>query len=149
MQDSEAFEGPARMARLGWFIDQIDRFCVREAVPQATALRAQLLFEELFTNTVTHGHRGDCDVPVRLALRRTPDALELHYEDGAPPFDPVAAGRQALAEREREVRKLRVGGAGLSLLVELPSACSYARRDGRNCVVLRLDAAARGSDRPA
>jgi serine/threonine-protein kinase RsbW len=138
MHDADSIEGPARMARLPDFHDRIDRFCVREALPHAMALHLQLLFEELFTNTVTHGHRGDCDVPVRLSLRRLADAVEMDYEDGAPPFDLVAAGRQAVRQRAQRLRELKVGGVGLSLLVELCSAASYARRGNRNLVCMRL-----------
>jgi anti-sigma regulatory factor (Ser/Thr protein kinase) len=135
---ADSIEGPARMARLAAFHERIDHFCAREAMPHAMALRLQLLFEELFTNTVTHGHRGDCDVPVRLSLRRLADAVEIDYEDGGPPFDPVAAGRRAMMQRAQRLPELKVGGVGLSLLVELCSAASYRRRGDRNLVCLRI-----------
>jgi anti-sigma regulatory factor (Ser/Thr protein kinase) len=140
MQECDHFEGPARMSSLPAFIAGIDRFCMRESLPHALALRLQLLCEELFTNTVTHGHGGDCDVPVRMSLQRLGDAVEMRYEDGAPPFDPLAAGRKALLERDQRLRGLAVGGVGLSLLVELCSAASHVRRGDRNCTLLRLDA---------
>lgn len=138
MHDDGPFEGPARMSRLAAFHERIDLFCARGGLPHALALRLQLLFEELFTNTVTHGHGGDCDVPVRLSLRRLADAVEMRYEDGAPPFDPVAAGRRGVKQRAQRLRERKVGGVGLSLLLELCSAASYERRDGRNVVCARI-----------
>jgi serine/threonine-protein kinase RsbW len=138
MHDADSIEGPARMACLAAFHERIDHFCAREGLPHATALRLQLLFEELFTNTVTHGHGGDCDVPVRLSLWRLADAVEMSYEDGAPPFDPVAAGRQAVMQREQRLREGRIGGVGLSLLLELCSVASHERRGDRNHVCMRL-----------
>src|SRR5690606_29982244 len=67
--------------------------CVREACRKAgiippAALRAELVIEELFTNTVRHGYKGECDHPVWLHARPAPGALYLTYQDAAEAFDP-------------------------------------------------------------
>ena len=41
--------------------------CARQGVAAGDTLRLVLVLEELFTNTVMHGHRRDCDAPVLIA----------------------------------------------------------------------------------
>ncbi|HYJ19750.1 MAG TPA: ATP-binding protein, partial [Burkholderiales bacterium] len=43
-----------------------------------------LIVEELFTNTVTHGFRGDSDSQVQVTLEQTGAGVRLTYEDSAP-----------------------------------------------------------------
>jgi len=59
------------------------------------SMRLLLIVEELFTNTVRHGHGGDCDAPVDVTLGAAAAHLELAYEDTAPQYDPLEAARQA------------------------------------------------------
>ena len=90
-------------------------------------LRLTLVAEELFTNAVEHGHGGDADAPVRLALAFEPGRLRLLVEDRAPPFDPIAHARSAPPEHAVALDARRVGGLGL-LLVEPPAAAPRSPR---------------------
>jgi serine/threonine-protein kinase RsbW len=51
-------------------LPQVDAFlgevCAAAGLGRETCLRLTLLVEELFTNTVVHGHGADSDAPVRL-----------------------------------------------------------------------------------
>src|SRR5690606_19975307 len=99
-------------------------------VPPA-ALRAELVIEELFTNTVRHGYRGECDHPVWLHALPSPGTLCLTYQDAASPFDPLAV---ELAEAATAARC--IGGQGIRLIRSLASSVAYRRAEERNILTL-------------
>ncbi|NTV71709.1 MAG: ATP-binding protein [Azonexaceae bacterium] len=89
------------------------------------ALRLQLVVEELFTNTIAHGHHGDSEHPVSLALGRNNGVLTLRYEDEAPPFDNSKFGQNFRLTVE-------VGGQGLGLIHGMSKTVRYQRLAQRN-----------------
>jgi serine/threonine-protein kinase RsbW len=132
--EQQAF--PARMDALGPACAFVEDFCARQGVARDDMLRLLLLVEELFTNTIDHGHGGDSDALVRLALTAEPDRLALVYEDQAPPFDPLDhAGSQP---PDGDAGERPVGGLGLLLLTQLAEAADYDRTDDGNRLRLVL-----------
>lgn len=93
--------------------------------------RLQLIVEELFINTISHGHRGDSDDRVLIRLMPATDGVTLHYEDGAPPFDPTCTLAPAI---DPEVP----GGLGLSLIQGMSKSQRYRHLNGRNITELDL-----------
>ena len=63
----------------------IANMCAASGVPRKACLRLTLLVEELFTNTVVHGHGADSEAPVYLAFEIRPGWIALTYEDTARP----------------------------------------------------------------
>ena len=129
----------ARLERLAEAIAFVEAFCADRGVAASDGLRLSLVVEELFTNTVVHGHGGGSDAPVRLVLRADSSHLGLSYEDSAPPFDPVAhaapiAGRDPAAA----VADRPIGHLGLALVVDMAERISYLRLDDRNRILLPL-----------
>ena len=127
---------PARMAHLPEATAFVESFCAAHGLGGADALRLTLVVEELFTNTVAHGHGGDCDAPVRIALNATAGDVELVYDDTAPPFDPVAHLAGAAAELDTDADGRRVGGLGIALVLRMAERASYAREDDCNRLTL-------------
>ncbi|UCV24861.1 ATP-binding protein [Ferribacterium limneticum] len=89
------------------------------------SLRLQLVIEELFTNTIAHGHQGDGEHKINLALGRNDGILTLRYEDDAPPFDNSQIGQNFRLTVE-------VGGQGLGLIHGMCKAIRYQRLGQRN-----------------
>lgn len=120
---------PARMSAL----PDIERFlawvCSRHGISGDTRSRLSLLVEELFTNTVRHGHGKDSDEPVVVALAAEPGRLTLTYEDTAPPHDPFTASPRAAPA------DTALGGVGLRLIAAMSSP-EYRYADGRNRISL-------------
>jgi anti-sigma regulatory factor (Ser/Thr protein kinase) len=54
--------------------------------------------EELFLNTVKHGHRGGSDAPVWITMEAADGSVSLTYEDRAPPFNPFRRGTREMLE---------------------------------------------------
>ena len=116
----------------------VEAFCEQHGVAPADALRLTLIVEELFTNTVVHGHGGDHESPVRIELGIGPAQMALRYEDSAPPFDPLQYLQQTHPDLDAHVDERRVGGLGLPLVAQMVERFDYAHVDGFNCLSLVL-----------
>ena len=110
--------------------------CARQGVAAGDTLRLVLVLEELFTNTVMHGHRRDCDAPVLIGLQASETHLHLRYADDAPPFDPLHYLKTAASEAD--VERERPGGWGLRLVAEMAERFDYAHVGGFNHLTLAL-----------
>ncbi len=121
---------PARLAEIREARKFIDTFCRDTGIAHASSLRLNLVIEELFTNTVTHGHGGDCDLTGWIKLEARKSTVSLTYLDQAPAFNPLGIAPQPIHESAIEHRK--VGGLGVLLATELTAASEYAHMYGRN-----------------
>lgn len=114
----------------------IEDFCRSASVPRDSCLKANLVIEELFLNTVKHGHRGGSDAPVWISLEANGDRITLVYEDRAPPFNPFASATREMLEALAETR--REGGLGVLLAHGLTASSEYSYVFGRNRIKLAL-----------
>ena len=128
----------ARMESLAEAISFVEAFCADRGVAESDALRLSLVLEELFTNTVVHGHCGGSDAPVRLGLRVDGWHLELSYEDNAPPFDPLDHFARSPVDPAAGVPDRPIGHLGIPLIVNMADRISYAHEAGRNRILLAL-----------
>ena len=117
----------ARYDALPGLMAEISRQAKLLDLPEAEGLRLQMVVEELFINTVTHGHGGDSLHTVRLALRRKDGHIVLHYVDQAPPFDLSKI-------RPKFASTAEIGGLGLGLIHGMSKTIRYARQDECNFV---------------
>ena len=127
---------PARLSAFGDIKVLLERFCQTAQLARNDLLRLTLIVEELFTNTIRHGHRQDCDDPVTIELELVSGRVALAYQDCAPPFDPVAAS--LLTEVETILEHRPVGGLGILLALAMSHEANYSLVDGRNRVELTL-----------
>ena len=108
----------------------VEDFCAQITFPRESGLRLNVVLEELFVNTVTHGHGAETDAPVWVTLDPGSSGVRVTYEDTAPPFNPLAY----------TVEMGKVGGLGVLLTRELATAREYAYLFGRNRIRLSLAA---------
>lgn len=127
---------PARMDRLRALRAFLENFSTQAGLPEEQRLRLNLVLEELFTNTVRHGHRGGSDAPVWVTLTSGPAGVNLTYEDAAPPFNPY--GRPPDAPPDTTVKMRKIGGLGVLLTRRLAASREYAYLYGRNRIRLAL-----------
>jgi anti-sigma regulatory factor (Ser/Thr protein kinase) len=129
---------PARLARMRDLRAFLEGFCAAAGVGRDACLRLNLVIEELFTNTVRHGHGGDSDAPVWVTLAKSAGQVRLTYEDAAPPFNPYAQLPLDSPDTTLEMRK--AGGLGVLLTWEMAASRDYAYLFGRNRIRLALTA---------
>jgi anti-sigma regulatory factor (Ser/Thr protein kinase) len=116
----------------------VETFCREHGLAHEASLRLSLIVEELFTNTVVHGHGGDCDEPVRIGLEAGLSQVALMYEDSAPPFDPLDHLARCPIDLEAGAADRQIGRLGIALVVSLAVHASYTREDGCNRLRLAL-----------
>jgi serine/threonine-protein kinase RsbW len=126
----------ARLDRLRALREFLESFCTEAAVPHDQCLRLNLVLEELFTNTVRHGHRGDSNSPVWVTVSGDAASLQLTYEDSAPPFNPYGTPPDAPPDTTVKMRK--IGGLGVLLTRKLAMSREYAYLYGRNRIRLAM-----------
>lgn len=114
----------------------VESFCTGAGIARERSLKANLVLEELFLNSVKHGHGGGSDAPLWITLALRGERLEITFEDPAPAFNPFARASgemlAALAPARRE------GGLGLLLAQGLAASSEYAYLYGRNRIRLTL-----------
>lgn len=126
---------PARMDAFPRVAALVESAAGAAGFDAADAMRLRLVVEELFTNTVAHGHGADSEAPVRVTLDSTPGRVAVTYEDTAPPFDPRARAPAA------DPVALRAGGLGLVLVTQLARDLAYARVGDANRIALVIERA--------
>jgi anti-sigma regulatory factor (Ser/Thr protein kinase) len=122
---------PARLGELRHLTAFLEEFCGSRGIERPRCLRLNLVLEELFVNSVQHGYRGDCDAPIWITLDARPEAVQITFEDTAPPFNPFARLPAPHVEH-------KIGGLGVLLTRELAEGRDYAYLFGRNRVRLSL-----------
>ena len=129
---------PARMDAFPALAAFAETACRHAGLDGADVLRVRLLLEELFTNTIRHGHGGDSDRPIEVALEATPRKINIVYEDTAPTFDPLAS------PTANDSGAAAAGRLGLVLVRGMAHDLMYERVEGRN----RLRFSVHGSAEP-
>ena len=130
---------PARLRALPEMMAFTAEACGDAGLGRDACLRLALLLEELFTNTVVHGHGGGSDEPVAIAFDVGPGRISLAYEDSAPPHDPFAA--MARPGEATTVEDRLVGGLGVLLVASMATDVEYRRVGGRNRIALSIRSA--------
>ena len=138
MNSSEECIFQARSAQLALATGFVAEFCERQGVAPGDALRLTLIVEELFANTLMHGHRGDNDSPVHVELAADPMRLALRFADRAPPFDPLQYLANLPLHRDQAIEEREPGGLGLPLVAQMCERFDYIHIDGFNRLSLVL-----------
>jgi anti-sigma regulatory factor (Ser/Thr protein kinase) len=130
----------ARPGGLPALLDFARGYGRERALPEAAIHRLVVILEELFLNTVQHGHGGGSDAPVTVELSLRADELRCSYTDHAPLFVPPA-GLPDHIERESDARPL--GGLGVAMVRSLASGVSHSQAgvDGGNRIVFSVSLA--------
>jgi anti-sigma regulatory factor (Ser/Thr protein kinase) len=117
----------ARMNSLRDVISHIDDICRKNKLGTQQTLHVELVIEELFTNSVSHGYGGDSEQPVWISASGDADSLYIAYQDEARACNPL----------ECLPHPARTGGEGIKLVKQFCDA-RYQREAGRNTLQLRF-----------
>ena len=124
---------PATMSGLVASLEAIDHTGVALNLDPALVSRVRIIVEELFTNTIKYGYRGECERPVRLHFTTDP-ALTMTYEDDAPHFDPTRRERETDASIMNDDRP--EGRAGIAMVLGLCATTTYVPLPDGNSLVM-------------
>ncbi|PZQ63509.1 MAG: anti-sigma regulatory factor [Phenylobacterium zucineum] len=105
-------------------------FCEAREVSRDAAERLAIIVEEWIVNVLEHGE-APASSRIVVSLAHQGELVRVTFSDAGVPFDPREAGFDGPhAERG--------GGAGLELIRSWSRIVTYARRGGRNRVVLDM-----------
>jgi serine/threonine-protein kinase RsbW len=115
--------------------------------PDPASARHCLLvgLQEMLTNILRHGYRGNVDLPVEVVLRRDDDCFEVVLLDEGPAFDPTASCRS----RRQAGASAAEGGYGIPFVLEVMDDVRYTRVDDRNVLTLTKRMPVLAHERPA
>jgi serine/threonine-protein kinase RsbW len=128
----------ARMQALPETAAYVESFCNRHGISRSDTLRLTLIVEELFSNTIEHGYRGESNSPIHITLSAGMDAIALLYEDAAPRYDPLSRLSGPAFDPAASVDSRPIGKVGIHLIRQLTEGARYAHEGGRNRLWLRL-----------
>lgn len=120
----------ARYADLPDLMTEFARQAGLLGLADADCRRLQLVLEELFTNSITHGHGSEGDARIAVVLIRSGHGITLRYTDHALPFDLTRHPGEPESENT-------IGGLGIALIRGLSQAIRYQRRE--HCNIVELD----------
>lgn len=94
---------------------------------------ANLVIEEIVTNTIKYAYRDSLPHDISIHLALTESALEIEIEDDGQAFDPfIQPGPDLCLPGQAP----KIGGLGIHFVRHMVDACSYERGEGRNIVRL-------------
>ncbi|MFN0066645.1 MAG: ATP-binding protein [Limisphaerales bacterium] len=94
-----------------------------------TLYAADLAFEELGTNILTHALAGRPAAAFDVQVNVETDRVRLVFEDDGPAFDPSAASPP---QRPASLAEARIGGLGLEMVRNAGGRLDYSRAGGKN-----------------
>jgi anti-sigma regulatory factor (Ser/Thr protein kinase) len=98
---------------------------------------AELVFEEVVSNVIRHGHASE--IEVSLACEPAAHALVLTFEDAGPPFDPL---QQPLPTLPKSIEEAPLGGLGILMVRKASSHLQYERTPAQtNRLTVTINAA--------
>ncbi len=120
----------ADFARLTDFATE---FCGRHGLSDEERARLLVIFEELFTNVVTHGYESGAEGQIDVVLSLRGRRLIVKFVDDGRAFDPLtdpSPGEDLLLEERPSI------GMGMAIVRGLADEIGYRRRGNRNRLIL-------------
>ena len=118
----------------GRLSEMVRRFGAWHGVPEDAIFKVNLSLDELLTNIVVHGGRGDpCVREIVLWLRTEKDKVSVELQDDGCAFNPLDA---PLPDLDAGLLERDPGGLGIHLVRSLMDEIVYRRIGQRNQVTL-------------
>jgi serine/threonine-protein kinase RsbW len=121
------------LSELDALCDHLGQFCQSCGVPKRQTFEINLALDELFTNIISHGFPDEDEHQVHVTCANEEGVLKITIEDDGIPFNPTDAPHPNLkcAFKDREI-----GGLGIHLIRSYMDQIEYARKDGKNVLIL-------------
>jgi len=121
--------------------DTAREFLTRHSISDKRQFSVGVVLEELLTNIVRHGHRGDHDlahsddIGINVTLSLAEGSIELNIQDSGREFNPLEIAEPDLP---RNLEEAKIGGLGIMLVRKAARRMHYERINNRNCLIVSL-----------
>jgi serine/threonine-protein kinase RsbW len=113
----------SRISELARAYAWVERLASQHAIPDATQFAMNLCLEEVLSNIMRHGYRGQSDRTIKVQFTNpAADYFVFVVEDEAPRFNPLNVPEPPPV---KSVKDLPVGGRGVSLLRHYSQTLEY------------------------
>lgn len=116
----------------------VSELAAEYAIPGETRFAIELCLEEVLSNIVRHGYRGEAGHAITVDFASTKDRFVFVVEDSAPAFEPLEPG-EAVPE---SLESITPGGQGIRLLYRFAAAVHYERLAHGNRLTIEFRGAA-------
>ena len=124
----------SRLAEIERAANFVQAFCASHALSDGDAHALGVVLDELVSNSIRHGLRGEAGHPISIALEVAGGEVLMRIEDEGVPFDPTQAPAEVLAGTLAE---RKAGGMGIGFVRKLMDSVEYSRVGERNSLTLR------------
>jgi sigma-B regulation protein RsbU (phosphoserine phosphatase) len=125
---------PAEIKYLHEILDETDSYLKRHHCPSDFVFEADLVIEELFTNTCYYAYDGsEKEQTCEFHLEIDENNLLIQRIDLGKPFNPLTI---ADPDVDQNFRERRVGGLGMYLVKHFCSRIEYSYRNNQNILTL-------------
>lgn len=118
----------------------LEAYCSESGASEHHVWQLQLVIEEFFVNSRTHGYPGTPDAPeqwpIWITLAVDDAGLHITYEDAAVEYNPFLKIKRP--DYSGPVESWQIGGLGLPMIQDMCRDLNYARVAGHNRLTLRL-----------
>lgn len=132
-------ELPSEFSALAPASAQVRSHLAESGAPDAASFLAELVIEELVTNTIKYGYDTPGPHRIQVSVVFSAAKLTITVRDDGHPFDPLA---QPAPDTTLEAEERGIGGLGIHLVRQMSDEVRYERRGESNVVTVtkRFDA---------
>lgn len=112
--------------------ERVRDFLGKCAAPTEAIFLAELVIEELVSNTIKYGYDDNEEHTIRVNVRFESGALSIEVRDDGHPFNPL---EQANPDFSLPAEERPIGGLGLHLVRQMTDDVRYERQNGENVVI--------------
>ena len=111
---------------------------VYQEMPSSLQFVAELILDELASNTLKYGGPGEHEILFELSY----DGGEMRVvlSDDAEPFNPWTDAPRVDDSATEDLDHIGIGGRGIHMLLQATDSRHYERRDGRNILIMTRSA---------
>lgn len=118
-------------AALGPASERVRAYLAEAGAPDAAAFLADLVIEELVTNTIKYGYEEAGAHLIAVEVLFAENRLTVEVRDHGRAFDPL---EQDAPDTSLPAHERGIGGLGIHLVRQMADEVRYERRDGQNVV---------------
>jgi anti-sigma regulatory factor (Ser/Thr protein kinase) len=108
--------------------EEVEAFCARYGLPEATSARVRVVLEELVLNLIDHA-TGSATNRIDVRIDLEPARVVIVLEDDADPFDPRSA---PAFDSSKPLEQRGPRGMGIHLVRSMTQEMEYERVASRN-----------------
>ncbi len=115
----------------------VETFCEQSRVNDKSKYALNLCLDEVFTNIVTYGYKGDKSKSIEIELYCDSKEVSAIVRDDAPAFNPLEEVDSPDISATADNRE--IGGLGVFFLKKNMDKLSYKRENGKNQLTMARD----------